>query len=121
MASVHWTLLIANTIIVTGGSILSDGLEEDMPDQSKLVTGKAMRESRLAKRRRRRRADIYDRGSVGSAIFLALVQVFLAFAIHSYRQRGDRTLQLLILTWLPLSVRGACEPYSLTWSPELRD
>ena len=69
--------------------------------------------------RSRRRADIYDRGSVGSAIFLALVQVFLAFAIHSYRQRGDRTLQLLILTWLPLSVRGACESYSLTWSPEL--
>lgn len=56
-------------------------------------------------------------GVAGTAIFLALVQVFLAFAVHSYRQRGDKTLLLILLTWPFLTVRGVCA--SLFRSPHV--
>ena len=43
---------------------------------------------------------------VGTALFLALVQVFAAVAYRSYRRAGDRTLLLIFSVWPFLTVRG---------------
>ncbi|KAK4703829.1 hypothetical protein P7C70_g2395, partial [Phenoliferia sp. Uapishka_3] len=53
IAGVHWVLVAANSIIISGGSLLSASLSDDRPDPKKLQSGKAMREfssRNLAKR-----------------------------------------------------------------------
>ncbi|KAL8290320.1 hypothetical protein RQP46_002578 [Phenoliferia psychrophenolica] len=87
IAGVHWTLVAANSIIISGGSLLSSALSNETPDPNKVKSGKSMRVA-------------------GTAMFLFLVQVFACFAIHSYRKKGDRTLLLILLTWPFLTVRG---------------
>ncbi|KAM0751268.1 hypothetical protein T439DRAFT_356098 [Meredithblackwellia eburnea MCA 4105] len=87
MGFVHWSLIGANTVIITGGSYLSNALSKDDPKPSAITTGKILR-------------------CVGTGVFLALVQVFFAFGIQSYRKKADRTLVAIMATWPFLTVRG---------------
>lgn len=87
MAFVHYALIAANSIIIAGGSMLSNAMSQERPDPKKVSAGKAMR-------------------VVGTAIFLALVQYFMLAAIQSYRRKGDRTLAFIMLVWPLLTVRG---------------
>lgn len=89
MGYVHWALIAANAIIISGGSMLSGAMSKPAGTaESSIRTGKALRVA-------------------GCAIFLGLVQVFLFYAVASYRKKGDRTLALIILTWPWLTIRGA--------------
>ncbi|ORY86632.1 hypothetical protein BCR35DRAFT_324528 [Leucosporidium creatinivorum] len=89
MMGIHYALIGANAIIISGSSILAGSLDSSDPDNTKQKEdkGKALRVA-------------------GTAIFLALVQVFAFVAISSYRKKGDRTLLLILGTWPLLSVRG---------------
>lgn len=53
--------------------------------------------------------DSSSAGVAGTALFLALVQVFLVFAAVDWRKKGDKTLLAIIITWPLLTIRGACK------------
>ncbi|KAI5479925.1 hypothetical protein MNV49_002215 [Pseudohyphozyma bogoriensis] len=88
MAAIEYMLIGANAIIISGGSLLSNAMQDPANKQHSISTGKALRVA-------------------GTAIFLALVQVFALVAIQSYRRKGDRTLLCIIAVWPFLTVRGA--------------
>lgn len=105
VATIHWALAAANGIIIAGSSILAGAIDPDKASPSKEHLGKVLRAlacvffSAPA-------ADMTATGVVGTAIFLTLVQAFLLIAIQSYRRHGDRTLAIILLTWLFLTLRG---------------
>lgn len=93
MAVIHNLLIVANAIIISGGSILAGG-PDDITD-SKLATAKAMR-------------------TAGQSVFLA-INAFLLYCIldsisQSRRENPGRsihpTLYILLATWPLLFVRG---------------
>ncbi|KLO18545.1 hypothetical protein SCHPADRAFT_936044 [Schizopora paradoxa] len=96
MSIMHWFLIGANTMIIVGGTMLSNSMNsngDDLPTQQDLNTSKALR---LA----------------GQSIFLA-INLLLAFSIArtfrmSLRELGfvHNTLKLLALAWPFLIVRG---------------
>ncbi|GAA5820838.1 hypothetical protein JCM11251_001837 [Rhodosporidiobolus azoricus] len=89
LATLHWALLVANAFIITGSSIMAGGIGDELTPslEKKQNKGKNLR---LA----------------GTAIFLAAVQAFLLLCVHAFRQKRDRTLSLIALTWPFLTVRG---------------
>ncbi|KAJ7605937.1 hypothetical protein DFH06DRAFT_1384571, partial [Mycena polygramma] len=100
MAAFHILLILANTAIITGGSFLAnaDFSQFNSPDtQSKLRT------SRIAR-------------TAGQSVFLACNTLLLVILLIT--ARGDRridgrkggihpTILLLLIAWIPLTVRGA--------------
>lgn len=96
MGTMHWFLIAANVMIITGGTMLSNSMNtngDNLPTQKELNTSKALR---LA----------------GQSIFLS-INLLLAFSIArtfkmSIQQFGyvHNTLKLLALAWPFLVVRG---------------
>ncbi|BGP43941.1 hypothetical protein JCM10449v2_007998, partial [Rhodotorula kratochvilovae] len=90
LATVHWALIAANALIISGSSVLAGTIgEEDGADlQDRERRGKALRVA-------------------GTAVFLVIVQGFLLLCLHAMRRHGrDRTLALVALTWPFLTIRG---------------
>jgi hypothetical protein len=112
MMGIHYALIGANAIIISGSSILASSLNTNKPDDpQKADKGKALRSSRcfsllLPPTTSLTYSLTLQSGIAGTAIFLALVQVFAAVAIAEYRKKGDRTLLLILGTWPLLTVRG---------------
>ncbi|KAJ7168003.1 hypothetical protein C8R46DRAFT_259365 [Mycena filopes] len=101
MAAFHTLLVLANTAIIVGGSFLAnaDFSQFDSPD-----TQHKLRVSRIAR-------------TTGQSVFLtcnALLLVILLITARNDRRSGGRkgvlrvhpTLVLLIVTWVPLIIRG---------------
>ncbi|GAA5915297.1 hypothetical protein JCM6882_005182 [Rhodosporidiobolus microsporus] len=92
LASLHWALITANALIISGSSIMAGaiGKEDDEGTRNKQDTAKRLRVA-------------------GTVIFLFVVQVFFVLCLFSarrYNKRGDRTLFLIAATWPFLTVRG---------------
>ncbi|GAA6022912.1 hypothetical protein JCM10207_006862 [Rhodosporidiobolus poonsookiae] len=90
LASVHWALIAANALIISGSSIMAGtiGEDENTDDvKSRMNSAKGLRVA-------------------GTAIFLAIGQAFLLVCIQAYRRKGNRTLLLIMATWPFLTIRG---------------
>ncbi|KAG5641188.1 hypothetical protein DXG03_005788 [Asterophora parasitica] len=95
MVYMHYFLIVANTIIISGGSQLAGSHDNVKDFNAGLIQAKVMR-------------------TVGQSIFLTINAVLLACifqAIHQYRRenpgaRVHPTLYILLVTWPFLFVRG---------------
>ncbi|ORY86634.1 hypothetical protein BCR35DRAFT_302341 [Leucosporidium creatinivorum] len=89
MTLIIYTLIGANAVIIAGSGLLASSMNSDNVDEARREAnkGKALRVA-------------------GTAVFLALVQIFGAVAIWSYRRHGNRTLLLILGTWPLLTIRG---------------
>ncbi|GJN94271.1 hypothetical protein Rhopal_007345-T1 [Rhodotorula paludigena] len=88
LVSVHYALIAANALIITGSSYMVGAMDQEDPrHESKLDKAKGLRVA-------------------GTAVFLAIVQAHLAVCLHMWRKRRDRTLFLITFTWPFLTVRG---------------
>ncbi|GAA5915318.1 hypothetical protein JCM6882_005189 [Rhodosporidiobolus microsporus] len=86
IALLHWGLISANALIIAGSSIMAGAIGEE-GKQNDITTGKGLRVA-------------------GTAVFLSLAQVFLLLCVKSFRRQGDRTLALITVLWVFLTVRG---------------
>ncbi|GAA5843323.1 hypothetical protein JCM11251_007285 [Rhodosporidiobolus azoricus] len=86
IALLHWALISANALIIAGSSIMAGAIGEE-GKEGEVTTGKALRVA-------------------GTAVFLALAQVFLLLCLKSLRRQADRTIALITTLWPFLTVRG---------------
>jgi len=100
MAAFHVVLMLANVAIIAGGSFLANA---DLSDFNSPDTQNRLRISRITR-------------TAGQSVFLAcnalLFVIIFATARNDHRARGAKgglhpTLAVLLLTWIPLIVRGA--------------